>query len=154
MKDKFCFAALAAFALLAPLVACSKPKVDEAPAIKESVMTYVRDVRGLSVDQMNIDVQSVTVEGTKATAVVSFALKAGGMPPLAFEYQLEKKDGKWGVTGSKPAAGAAPHGGGAPAGSGMPSGMPPGMGMPPGHPPVGSAVSSMPASTPAAVPAH
>lgn len=148
--------ALFALALSLPLVACKGTAKDEAPAIREAVTSYVRDVKHLSVDQMNIEVAELKVEGETATCKATFNLKAGGMPPLVYDYKLTKKDGKWSVATSSAAAGMAGHGGG----SGMPGGMPPagmpgaaGSGaapMPAGHPPVGGSAAPAPAGSAAA----
>lgn len=132
-------ALLALAATVAVAAACAK-KVDEGNAIRETVIAYVRDVKNLSVDQMNIEFADLKVEGETATVRATFNLKAGGMPPLVYDYKLVKKDGKWNVETSTSAAGMAGHGAGSAAA--MPaSGMPPGsaapLDLPPDHPPIG-----------------
>lgn len=127
-------ALLAVAATVALAAACAK-KVDEGNAIRESVIAYVRDVKNLSVDQMNIEFADLKVEGETATVKATFNLKAGGMPPLVYDYKLTKKDGKWNVETSSSAAGMAGHGGSSaplPPGSAAPA-----LDLPPDHPPVG-----------------
>ena len=67
----------------------------------------------MSTDSMEITVTSVTFNGNKADATVSFAPK-GGDPAqgMSIPYQLEQKEGKWAVL-ARAAGGAAPHPGAA-----------------------------------------
>jgi hypothetical protein len=132
IKSGFLWAAIVAALLLS--FACKKgpSSAQETVGIKEGVTTYLRDTKGISMEKIDLEIKDLVFKGDTATCTASLTLKGEVPTTMAFNYELEKKAGKWTVKGSKP-GGDNPH-----AGMGMESGGMPG-GMPPGHPPTGEA---------------
>jgi len=92
------------FVLLLASAACtpaSKPS-EETSAIKDAILSYVTNVKHVAADQMNATVENITLEGDKATCTATFVSKSGAVPPLSYQYELKKIDGKWQVESSKP----------------------------------------------------
>jgi hypothetical protein len=114
--------------LLLGLVACSK-NVQTNEAIRQGVIDHLKQNTGLSLDSMDIEIQSVTFRDTEADAVVAF--KPKNMPAdqgMSMRYTLERKGNEWVVKGK------------ADSGQGHAT-MPPaaeGMELPPDHPPTSS----------------
>lgn len=136
---KFAFLLTALTAALILGIACKKgaSATQETAGIKESVTTYLRDTKGISMEKIDLEIKDLVVKGETATCTASLTLKGEVPTTMAFNYELEKKAGKWAVKGSKP-GGDNPHGAmGAPAPGGMPGAMPP------GHPPMGDANAPM-----------
>lgn len=135
------------FILLACLcLACSKATAPEAekPAITEAVKTYVKDVKKIEVDKVDIVVKDLKIAGDKAECQATFALKDQKEMAFTYGYTLEKKAGTWAVLSS--ASGGKGHGA---MPGGIPGSMPGGTegGMPPGHPALGD--SNAPSGAPA-----
>jgi hypothetical protein len=111
----------------------------EAAEIQKAVETYVQTVRNVDVSKMTITVKDLKVEGDKATCAITYGYKADpSVPPMAYQYELERKDGAWTVASSRP-EGSEGHAGA--------------MAMPPGHPgtesmPAHGAEGQMPAGHP------
>lgn len=118
---------LAAVALMG-LLACSK-KVETNEAVRQGVIDHLSKNSGLSLDSMDIEVQSVTFRDNEADALIAF--KPKNMPAdqgMSMRYTLERKGNEW-VVKSK-----------ADSGQGHAT-MPPaadGMQLPPDHPPTSS----------------
>lgn len=125
---------LLALALLG-LAACSK-NIQNNDAIRKGVIDHLSKNSSLSLDQMEIVVQSVTFRDNEADATIAF--KPKNMPAdagMAMRYTLERKGNEWVVKAKADSGGA--H-----------ATMPPateGMQMPPGHPPTGSGAAPAPA---------
>jgi len=147
---------VAAAALL--LAGCSR-NIDNGAAVRQGVMDYLRArtaQTGLNVDQMDVEVTSVSFQKDEAHAVVNFRPKGVAQGGMQMNYTLDRKDNQWVVRGRSMNM-ANPHG--VPDGSGSPTlppdhpssiapdalppghpstGAPPSGALPPGHPPVGS----------------
>lgn len=110
------------------LAACSK-NIDNVDAVRASVVKHVSEKSGLSMDQMNVTVTSVSFRGKTADATVAFTPK-GGEPGsgVTFQYQLERKKDEWAVTG-RSGVGSMGHG--------QQPVPPQGSQLPAGHPPIG-----------------
>jgi hypothetical protein len=115
---------LIAAALL--LASCSRD-IQNTEAVRQGVVNYLRTrtgQTGLDVNQMQIDVVSVSFQKDQAYATMSFRPKSGG-EGMQLNYTLERKGNQWVVKG-RTESGANPHGAG-----GLPSLAPQ---LPPGHP--------------------
>lgn len=98
-------------------------------SVRQGVIDYLSSRKDLSIGGMDIDVTSVTFNGDKAEAAVSFAPKGGNASAgMTMRYELQQQNNKWVVTGRQdsgqnphgglPAAGGAnPHGGAVPGGA-------------------------------------
>lgn len=131
---------IAALVVLATFsLACSRgtpTPPDETPAITQAVKAYVREVKKIEVDKIDIAIKELKIVGDKAECQASFALKEQKEMAFTYAYTLEKKAGQWTVLSS------------ASAGQGhaaMPGAIPGAMegGMPPGHPPLDEANAPM-----------
>jgi len=95
--------------VLLSLAACNRGTQSK-DAVRQGVLDYLAG-KGLNMAGMNVDVTSVQFNGDRAEAAVSITAKGGapgtGMTPV---YILERKSGKWVVTGRKETGGP-PHGG-------------------------------------------
>jgi hypothetical protein len=118
------------------LSGCAKD-IQNKDAVRQGIIDYLSKRGSINVNQMNVEVASVSFEQNKAVATVSFSPKNGGGPgeSMSMTYNLEKKGNKWEVIkGGSAASGAEnPHGGAMP--PAMPPVMPPQGTLPPGHPP-------------------
>jgi hypothetical protein len=100
----------------------------------EAVRTYLREVKQMDVEKMSLEVREANLSAERGTCTVAVGLKEmPGAAPMAFTYELVRKDGVWTVAASRPAAGEA-HGA-TPSGTASPHGAP-SPDLPPGHPPV------------------
>lgn len=127
--------------LVAICLACSKRGASpeaEAPAVTEAVKTYVKDVKKIEVDNLDVTVKDLKITGDQAECQASFALKKQKDVAFTYSYKLAKKAGKWAVLSSS-SAGQGHSGMPGSAAPSAPGGM--GAGMPPGHPPMGDANS-------------
>lgn len=79
-------------ALALVLGGCAK-NIDNKEAVQAGVKKYVAG-KGINVDQMDVNVNTVTFHGTKAEAAVAFAPKGGGSG-VATNYQLEREKDEW-----------------------------------------------------------
>ena len=115
--------------------------INNKEAVRKGVVEYLSKrtgQTGLDMNNMAVDITSVTFQKDEAHAVVSFKPKGStDTTGMSMNYVLEKNANQWVVKGRQE-SGVNPHGGGAP-----PPTMPmPGMGdapsgaMPPNHPPV------------------
>jgi hypothetical protein len=127
-------------------------------------MQHLAGVGTLNITAMDMDVRSVSINGTQAHAEVEFRPKTGGTPGAGMQvgYNLEKRDGTWVVLKAQTLGGAMQH----PDTSQNPhqnqdvhpnalpnfndvlhpSGTPSQGALPPGHPPVGAPQQSPPAT--------
>ena len=113
----------------APQAAVSSPAApaDDAAALQEAVIAYVRDVKGLDTSKMDVVMKNPAVTGTTAQATVDFKIKESEMAPMTYQYAFEKSGEAWKVVSSKPASG---EGHGAIPMQPMPEGHPPVSGQP------------------------
>ena len=74
------------------LAGCSK-NIDNKEAVQTGVAKYVSG-KGINVDQMNVDVKSVSFHGSEADAAVAFVPKGGGSGVTA-NYHLERAKDEW-----------------------------------------------------------
>lgn len=147
-----------AFFALSLFLACQKPappstaggaqtapdaaKAPGGEDVEAAVRSYLETVKNVDTAKMTIAFKDVRVEGDKAVCQAEYTLKEGGMPPLAYRYELSREGGCWKVVSSKPVGNV--HGA---------SAMPPtATAMPPGHPPVGSGAAQPPDLAPAHAP--
>ncbi|MCS7024072.1 MAG: hypothetical protein NZV14_04690 [Bryobacteraceae bacterium] len=135
------------FAITLPLIAflgCSSGPKQTKEAVRQGVIEYLKNRKGINVDSMDVQVGSVSFRGNEADATVTMSAKGSTdhSNSMQIKYVLEAKDGKWTV---KARSSLSDHGGGmeslgpmnAPSESGS-EGRPTGA-LPPGHPPTSSA---------------
>ena len=144
---------------------CKKGPSDN-DAIRAAIMQHLAGVGTLNMTAMDMDIRSVSVNGTQAHAEVEFRPKTGGAPGAGMQvgYNLEKRDGTWVVLKAQTLGGAMQHPdtsqnphqnqdvhpNALPNFSDVlhPSGTPPSQGaLPPGHPPVNPPQQSSPPTT-------
>ena len=132
-----------------------KTQVSDSDAIRSGILMHLRSVGTLNIGAMNMDIRSVSINGTRAHAEVEFRPKTGAPPGagMMVSYDLEKRQDGWVVLQTQaaggmidhPAPGQNPHlnpnvhsGAGVPNFSELvnPGAAPPSL--PPGHPPVRS----------------
>ena len=97
----------ALFLLIFSLAACHHGVRSDA-AVRQGVLDYLAGPMGLSLNAMDVKLDSATFDGDKAKAAVTISLKGNSAPMMTKTYELQQKDGKWVVTGRSDAAG---HGG-------------------------------------------
>jgi hypothetical protein len=106
--------------LFIALTACQHGTQNNA-AVHQGIQDYLAAM-GLNVQSMEVKLDSVQFNGSKADAAVSILLKGNKDPFMKKTYHLEEKAGKWVVIPSQEAAGHGmapppgapnPHGGGA-----------------------------------------
>ncbi len=118
--------------LLAVCCGCAR-KAENTEAVRQAIIQRVS--KSMSLDQMDVNVTSVSFHGDQADAVVSFVPKGMPSSPVTFQYNLERQGSGWVVKGH---AQSANHGGGA-----MGQGDPHAGALPSDHP----AISGQPSST-------
>jgi hypothetical protein len=110
------------------LLACAK-NIQTNEAVRKGVVDHLAKNSSLSLDSMDIEVQTVTFRENEADATIAFKPKnVPGDQGMAMRYTLERKGNEW-VVKSKADSGAG-H-----------ATMPPsaeGVELPPGHPPTSS----------------
>ena len=99
-----------ALLILTATDACKKAKADD-EAVQAAVRQRLASLGTLNVQAMDLDFTRVTVQDNRATAEVSFRPKASASSGAAMQvtYQLEKKEGVWGVMKTSAAGGAFEH---------------------------------------------
>ena len=97
--------------LVLGLAACGRG-IENKDAVRQGVIDYLATRGSVNLQQMNVDVASVTFQGNRAEATVSFAAKGGKAegPGMTIRYTLDKQSGRWVVKG-RADAGGAPHSG-------------------------------------------
>ena len=119
----------AVFLLLLCLAGC-RHAAESNDAVRQAILDYLSGIQGLNVQAMEVKLDSVQFNASKADAAVSIFLKGNTNPFMKKTYHLEQKSDKWVVQpsqesaghGMAPAPGAAnPHGGTPPSGGKMPS---------------------------------
>ena len=141
--------------LLIGIAACKK-QANANDAIRAGILQHLTSIGTLNMSAMDMDIQSVSVNGNQAHAEVEFRPKNGGTPGAGMHiaYNLEKRDGAWVVLKSQslggmiqhPDPGQNPHTNPDVHSGAMPNfneilnpSAPPTKGaLPPGHPPVDS----------------
>jgi len=119
---------VAVFLPLLCLAACHH-SIENNDAVRLAVVDYLSGIQGLNVQAMEVKLDSVQFNASKADAAVSIFLKGNADPFMKKTYHLEQKAEKWVVIpGAEPAGhgmpapGAAnPHGGTPQSGGKMPS---------------------------------
>ncbi len=123
-------------------ISCNKD-IQNSDAVKQSVVDYLRSKSGetgLNMDNMTVEVTSVSYQKDEARAMVRFVPKGIPGGGMQMSYVLDRKGNKWVVRGRQE-NGANPHGAG---------GVPPSQqqGLPPGHPATGGAPGALPPGHP------
>ena len=97
MQKAICLMVL--FTVTSFLAGCgnSEPQVDTTP-FEKPIATYLSQK---SMDMKVSTFKDVKIEGDKATAKCSMKAAAGIGPAVRWEFNFEKKDGVWKVTGHK-----------------------------------------------------
>jgi len=90
--------------------ACKKQQSDT-DGIRAGILQHLTSVGTLNVNAMQMDIRSVSVNGTQARAEVEFRPKTGGAPGSGMQvaYNLEKRDGAWVVLKTQAAGGGMQH---------------------------------------------
>lgn len=119
------------------LAGCSK-NIDTPEAVKEGVIKDI-STKGVTIQNMDISVDSVSFREKEATAQVSFRPKgaAPGSPGITMNYGLERNGDEWRIK-SRNMQGHEQQqpGQSSQLPPGHPTAMPPGTSLPPGHPQV------------------
>ena len=141
MKQAFLLAAT-----VLVLAGCSK-NIDNKEAVQTAVAKYVSG-KGINVDQMNVNVNSVSFHGNQADATVAFVPKGSGSGVTA-KYQLERVQDVWQVKGRSGMSTLDHTQGSELPGEQGPTGLPgtqvsPGGTPPPGHPNTDGTLGSKP----------
>lgn len=114
--------ALALTALALALAGCSRG-IENKEAVRQGIIDYLANKKGMNMASMNVDVTAVTFKQNEADATVAFSPKGGSAAQgMTMRYTLEKQGSRWVVKG-RPDLGQ--HGAGMPGMGGMPSGHPP-----------------------------
>lgn len=131
-----------------------KKQLSDNDGIRAGILQHLNGVGTLNISAMEMDIQSVSVNGSQARAEVVFRPKAGAPTGAGMQvaYNLEKRDGAWVVQKTQPIGGMIQHpdpnqnphqnqnvhSGSLPNLSDImnPPGTPARGGLPPGHPPV------------------
>ena len=95
-------------ALLLFAGAC-KSKTDSKEAIRAGVVKHIASMKGLNVNNMDVVVTQVTVNGNSAEANVDIRAKNGdpNAPPMQLVYQMQKQGDEWVVIKGQPTGGMA-----------------------------------------------
>ena len=138
---------------------CRKQLSDN-DGIRAGILQHLNGVGTLNMSAMEMDIQSVSVNGNQAHAEVVFRPKTGAPPGAGMQvaYNLEKRDGAWVVQKTQPTGGMIQHpdpnqnphqnqnvhSGSLPNFSDImnPAGTPAQGALPPGHPPVNAQPSA------------
>jgi hypothetical protein len=132
-------------AMLVFASAC-KSKTDQNAAIRAGILKHLAALNMLNLNNMDVNVTQVTVNGSQAQAQVEIRAKGGdaGANAMQIGYSLEKQGDEWVVTKNTGMGGGMQHP--------TPGEMPPGgmgaNGMPPGHPNVSGGSGQAPAGHP------
>jgi hypothetical protein len=96
--------------LAAVTMGCKKAPSD-AEAIRAGITQHLTGLKTLNLSAMDMDVSSVSIQGSQARAQVTFRPKVGAPPgaQMQMAYQLEKRDSAWVVTKTEAAGGAIDH---------------------------------------------
>ncbi len=134
-------AAIFAIALITALAGIGCGGVgDQTPAIKKAIETHLSQRSDLAINQMTMDVQTVTVagdkEGDKAQAEVVFRVTSDPNMQMGYHYELVRESGAWKVTGGQPSQADTKHPAGNAGGSEGMNEMGGAAALPPGHPPL------------------
>ncbi len=90
--------------------ACHKQESDK-EAIRAGIMRHLNGLGSLNMNAMNMNIQSVTVNGDQAHADVEFVPKTGAPAGAGMQvsYNLEKRDGAWVVLKTQAMGGMIQH---------------------------------------------
>ena len=96
--------------LLIGIAACKK-QANANDAIRAGILQHLTSIGTLNMSAMDMDIQSVSVNGNQAHAEVEFRPKNGGTPGAGMHiaYNLEKRDGAWVVLKSQSLGGMIQH---------------------------------------------
>lgn len=116
--------------LLLVVAACNRSATQSNDAVRAGIVEHLNKGSGLDLSLMDLQISSVSFDGSTAKAAVTFRPKSAPDQGMQMNYTLESKDGKWVVVGKTGSGAAAGHGSGM--GAPAPSAEP----LPQGHPPV------------------
>lgn len=152
--------ALALAAALAIISGC-KHAPSDLDAIRAGITQHLASLKTLNISAMDVDINSVSIQGSHASVQVTFHPKTGGAQDAGMQvaYEMEKRDSDWVVVKTNavgggiqhPPANANPHQAGqADVHGSMPNfrelipstSSSPGGTLPPGHPPVDPAAQT------------
>ena len=96
--------------LLIGIAACKK-QANANDAIRAGILQHLTSIGTLNMSAMDMDIQSVSVNGNQAHAEVEFRPKNSGAPGAGMQvaYNLEKRDGAWVVLKSQSLGGMIQH---------------------------------------------
>ncbi len=138
---------------------CKKPESGN-DAIRSGINEHLASLKSINLDAMDMNIQSVSIQGNQAHVQVEFLPKTGATPGTGMQvaYTLEKQNDKWVVKNTQPMGRMMQHP--APGENSEQNTMPPsstplpnfrdlvgepsGSSLPPGHPPVNSQGNSSP----------
>jgi hypothetical protein len=100
---RYLMAGVVAWTLLG--CACSKKPSAEEQAVRDAISAHLNQQRGLALNKMKLQFQSVTIQGDTAHAQVRFQSVAKPDLAVAMNYALRRVGGKWQVESSSPVAG-------------------------------------------------
>ena len=102
--------AVGVLVLLIGIGACKKQANDN-DAIRAGILQHLTSIGTLNMSAMDMDIQSVSVNGNQAHAEVEFRPKNSGTPGAGMHiaYNLEKRDGAWVVLKSQSLGGMIQH---------------------------------------------
>jgi hypothetical protein len=101
---RYLTAGLMALTLLAVACGARKPSAEE-QAVREAIRSHLNQQRGLALNNMKMDFESVTIRGDTAQAQVRFQSVEKPSLAVAMTYALRRVGGKWEVESSSPVAG-------------------------------------------------
>jgi len=102
--------AVGIFVLLIGIGACKKQANDK-DAIRAGILQHLTSIGTLNMSAMDMDIQSVSVNGNQAHAEVEFRPKISGAAGAGMHvaYNLEKRDGAWVVLKTQSLGGMIQH---------------------------------------------
>jgi len=102
--------AVGIFVLLIGIGACKKQANDK-DAIRAGILQHLTSIGTLNMSAMDMDIQSVSVNGNQAHAEVEFRPKNSGAAGAGMHvaYNLEKRDGAWVVLKTQSLGGMIQH---------------------------------------------
>jgi hypothetical protein len=101
---RYLMAGLMALTLLASSCGTKKPSAAE-QAVRDAVTAHLNQQRGLALNNMKTQFQSVTIKGDTAQAQVRFQSVEKPNLAVAMNYALRRVGGKWEVESSSPVVG-------------------------------------------------
>src|ERR1700758_4134982 len=93
------------------LGAACKHQASDSAGIRSGILQHLNAIGTLNMSAMDMDVRSVSINGSQAHAEVEFRPKTGGVPGAGMQvaYNLEKREGSWVVLKTQPLGGMIQH---------------------------------------------